>query len=84
MNFADELINCETREQAVGLIMNLKLSKKALMDFARSLDVYTRPDYSKTEIIDKIVESTVGVSLRNQAIRDTRTTMSRGSVPLDK
>jgi hypothetical protein len=57
---------CETREQAAELIN--KMSRKELLKLADELEVYVAKTYDDERVIQKIVDSTVGVKLRNKAI----------------
>ena len=59
----------DSREQAKVEIQNSEFSRKELEQLARSLNVPVRKDMKVNEVIDLIVNMTVGGRLNSKAIR---------------
>lgn len=57
----EQLNNCKTREEARGLIEHM--SKKELMEMAYYSDIYVKESLDKEMVIDRIVASTVGMTI---------------------
>jgi len=65
----ERLVSCQTREEAERIIEELSLSKTALRQIARALELPHQKDDSVSRLVERIVESTVGFRLRSQAIQ---------------
>lgn len=60
-----------TREDATRLLSKKTILKKDLITIAASFKVHINKSDNKAKIIEKIVEATVGATLRSKAIRET-------------
>ncbi|WNF38444.1 hypothetical protein RJD24_08485 [Bacillaceae bacterium IKA-2] len=61
----------DTREDATKLLSEKTILKKDLITIAASFKVHINKSDNKAKIIEKIVEATVGATLRSKAIRET-------------
>ncbi len=66
-----KLKGLETREEATMLLSQKSILKKDLIEIARTCNVHINNSDKKAKLIEKIVEATVGASLRSKAIRET-------------
>lgn len=64
-----QLEECKSRDDARGVLGNLKLSKKELQRISRELDLPVPRDDDAERLVDRIVESIVGFRLRSMAIQ---------------
>lgn len=69
---AAKLNQFSTRDEATEYLTQSMVLKSELVKLAYLLDIYINKSDGKEKIIDKIVESTVGVRVRSKAIKDTR------------
>lgn len=71
LDVVSQLKGAETREEAVKLLSQKSILKNDLISIARTCHVHINKSDKKAILIDKIVEATVGASLRSKAIRET-------------
>lgn len=60
---------CQSREEARRVMEDLGLSKSALRQLTKVLDLPSQKDDSVPRFIDRIIEGTVGFRLRSHAIQ---------------
>lgn len=63
------LNECDSREEGHAIISDALKKKSELEQFARYLDVLVLKQDKVDQIKDKIIESTVGATLRSKAIQ---------------
>lgn len=68
--FIDKLNDFNDREYTVDYLERLKMKKNTLIKLAEKLEVRILKNDTKAKIIEKIVESMVGVKLRYKALRE--------------
>lgn len=66
----DVLNNMNTREAAKKYLLNLKLTNSKLIDLGKALSISIASKTKKEEIINRIVESTVGNRLKMDALKN--------------
>jgi hypothetical protein len=69
----DELKNCNSRDLGYDILQNNFKNKKELEWFAKQIDIYVMKQDKVDKIRDKIIEGTVGASLRSNAIQRSDT-----------
>lgn len=72
-SIANRLNLFERREEALEYLTSSKVCylKANLIKLASMLDIYINKSDNKNELLEKIVESTVGSKIRSKAIKDT-------------
>lgn len=63
------LNSCLSREEARNYIINEKLNIKTLRELAKVSNIYLRSKCNKDEIIDKIIEGTIGAKLKIKILK---------------
>lgn len=65
------LHNCQTVDEGKRVLLNQDSLrwKKDIIAFARSLEVYVSQQYTKQELLERIVDSVVGARIRGKVIR---------------
>lgn len=66
-----QLRELKNREEAIKLLSQKTILKKDLIDIAYTFKVHINKNDTKAKLIEKIVEATIGVTLRSQAIKET-------------
>ncbi|MDQ0252960.1 hypothetical protein J2S74_000332 [Evansella vedderi] len=66
-----QLKETTNRGDATRLLSRKGILKKDLIDLATVLNIHINKSSNKAKIIEKIVEATVGVTLRSNAIKET-------------
>jgi hypothetical protein len=66
------LSELSSREEAADLLGSGRPTKSRLIEVARSLDIRIGSGDRKEEIVDRIVEGTLGYRLRHHALRGDR------------
>jgi hypothetical protein len=67
----EQLRELNNREAATNLLTQKTILKKDLMEIASTFKVHINKSDTKAKLVEKIVEATVGVALRSQAIKET-------------
>ncbi|MFN7249929.1 MAG: hypothetical protein ACK4M9_03970 [Anaerobacillus sp.] len=67
----EQLRELNNREAATKLLSQKSILKKDLIEIASTFKVHINKNDTKAKLIEKIVEATVGVALRSQAIKET-------------
>lgn len=63
------LQNCKTREEGYDVLSNFLTTRKKSEAFAKFLDVSVSKQDKADQIKDKIVEATIGATIRSNAIK---------------
>ncbi|MCT8139144.1 hypothetical protein H1D32_16390 [Anaerobacillus sp. CMMVII] len=67
----EQLREFNNREEATKLLSQKSILKKDLIEIASTFKVHINKNDTKAKLVEKIVEATVGVALRSQAIKET-------------
>jgi hypothetical protein len=67
----EQLRELNNREAATKLLSQKSILKKELIEIASTFKVHINKNDTKAKLVEKIVEATVGVALRSQAIKET-------------
>lgn len=68
--YISKIQNFDSREEAFNFIQELNLKKVELVEMAKRLKIHLNKSDKKDIIVKKIIESTVGTKLRNDAIKN--------------
>lgn len=60
----NKLNSFNTQEEAKEYLINQKFTVKLLKEVAKQSDIYIKSKYNKNQIIDSLVEGTVGVTIK--------------------
>lgn len=63
-----QLKQCPTYEEAYHYLQSLKLTKAKLLDLAKSLSVCIKSRDNKEQVIDKIIQTTVGNKVKIEVL----------------
>lgn len=63
------LNSVKSREEAKAFIENGRFNVKTLKEFAKLNNIYIRSKCNKAEMIDKIIEGTIGARLKMQILK---------------
>lgn len=69
----NELTSCKDRESGYKILSSHFSNKKELEMFAKSIDVHTMKSDKIEKIRDKLIEATIGATLRSIAIQGKET-----------
>lgn len=67
--YISEIENFDSREEVYNFIQKLNLKKVEMVEVAKLLKIHLNKSDKKDTIVKKIIESTVGTKLRNDAIK---------------
>ncbi|EJM7233041.1 hypothetical protein NTE31_001123 [Vibrio cholerae] len=65
----ESLNNCDSREAGIAILNKTFFNKRELEQFAKYIKVYVMKQDRIEKVKDKIIEGTVGASLRSNAIQ---------------
>lgn len=68
--YINKIENYDSREEAHNFIQELNLKKVELVEIAKQLKIHLNKSDKKDIIVKKIVETTIGSKLRNDAIKN--------------
>lgn len=60
----ETLNSFKNKEEAKAYLVNNKFTVKLLKDIAKQTDIYIKSKYNKSQIIDSLVEGTVGTNIK--------------------
>ncbi|MGG7078210.1 hypothetical protein [Clostridium sardiniense] len=63
-NIINKLNSFKTQEEAKEYLINQKFTVKLLKEVAKRSDIYIKSKYNKNQIINSLVEGTVGVTIK--------------------
>lgn len=68
--YVEKIESLDNREEAYNFIQELNLKKADMVEIAKQLKIHLNKSDKKDVIIKKIIETTVGTKLRNEAIKN--------------
>lgn len=69
-SYIEKIESFDNREEAYNFIQELSLKKADMVEIAKQLKIHLNKSDKKDVIIKKIIETTVGTKLRNEAIKN--------------
>ncbi len=70
LNICDKLNSIKSKEEAYKLLNDKSIKKDMLIDIAKHMDIHVLKSYNKAKIIDRLIESTVGLSIDRDSINN--------------
>lgn len=67
-NICDKLNSIKSKEEAYKLLNDKSIKKDMLIDIAKHMDIHVLKSYTKAKIIDRLIESTVELSIDRDSI----------------